>query len=438
MPAISGQRAEYDLIVLGAGPGGYSAALEAARLGARVALVERDEPGGTCLHRGCIPAKTMYEASRHCEPFHEATERRYRVIQELHGQLLKLLAHPKITLIRGEGFIEGPSRVRVTQGGNVQSVEAPRLVVATGSVPIMPDGLPPVGLKMDSDGATFLETLPARAVVVGGGYTGCEYAGILNTYGVPVTIVELGEHLLMTEDADIVAELTASFTARGIDVRTRTSLDDVELRPTDLLLVTVGRTPESSGVGLEQLGVRFGRRNGLVVNERMESGVPGVYAIGDVLDAKWRFAHVAEAEAKVAVRNALGQDARADYRVVPSTIFTDPLVMSVGARESDLNREDYVVGKALFRHNSMANCSGDTRGFVKILVERGAPHRILGAAAVGQDIEIHQMAMAMASGATVHDVAEMIHFHPSRGEAVKQAAEAAARRLEAEARRAVR
>ncbi|HOS92012.1 MAG TPA: FAD-dependent oxidoreductase, partial [Armatimonadota bacterium] len=266
MSATIGQPVEYELMVLGAGPGGYSAALEAARLGARVALIERDEPGGTCLHRGCIPAKTMYEASRHCEPFHEATERRYRVIRELHGQLLKLLTHPKITLIRGQGFIETPSRVRVTTGDDVQIIAAPRLVVATGSVPIMPDGLPAVGRKMDSDGATFLEALPARAVVLGGGYTGCEYAGILNTYGVPVVIVELGEHLLMTEDADVVAELTANFTARGIDVRTGTSLEEVELQPTDLLLVTVGRVPESSGVGLEQLGVRFGRRNGLVVN----------------------------------------------------------------------------------------------------------------------------------------------------------------------------
>jgi len=425
---------EYDLVVLGAGPGGYSAALEGARLGAKVALVERDEAGGTCLHRGCIPAKSMYESSRRCEPFDEATQRKYRVIRELHGQLKKLLSHPRIDLIRGDGTVESPHRVRVT-GPDERTVAGRKLILATGSTPIMPESFMGLGRLLDSDGVTFLEDLPRRVFVVGGGYTGCEYAGILNTYGSEVTIVERGDGLLSTEDSDIVAEMSQSFTQRGIAVRTRTSIDDIELQDGDLVLVTIGRAPESSGIGLEELGVAFGARNGLRVNERMETGVPGVYAIGDLLDAPWRFAHVAEREARVAARSALGQPATMSYRIVPSTIFTDPLIVSVGARESELDRSDCIVGKAHYRYNAFANCGDDTRGFLKMIVERDSPHRILGAAAVGQGMDIHEIAMAMECEATVHTVAEMIHFHPSRSETVKVAAEMVVRRLEAAARR---
>lgn len=435
MPSVGGAKAHYDLVVLGAGPGGYSAAVAAAHRGATVALIERSQLGGTCLHRGCIPAKSMFQSTIMREPFGPATERKLRVIDELHGQVQKLLSHPKITVIHGDGYIASPGTVCVTNGEDT-TVTWDRLVIATGSSPFVPPDLAGRPNVMTSDGVVQLREVPRRVVVLGGGYTGSEYGGILAHYGSEVTIVELGARILKTEDADIIGVVTDELSHRGVRILTETHLEDAGLGEPDLLLVGIGRRPDSKGIGLEELGIRMGAKNGILVNTRMETNVDGVYAIGDVIAEEWRLAHVAEKEATIAVRNALGETCEVCYDVIPSTIFTDPMVASVGKREFELERGTYVVGKARHSDNSMAHCCNDTRGFVKVLVGKSEPHRILGAAAVGDHhVDVHEIAMAMECGATVRTVAEMVHFHPSRNEAAKMAAQNAVRKLQSRERR---
>ena len=463
------------ITILGGGPGGYTAAFAAAKAGAAVTLIEPAGMGGTCLNSGCIPTKTLKASAEALETAHRLAEfgisgvgaavadmaaivaRKDKVGQVLRGGLEKTCVNLKITLLRGQGKLVGGTTVRVAlNDGGETVVEGDAVILATGSRSM---DLP--GLAVDhkhiisSDDALNLPTVPKRLLIVGGGVIGCEMAFIFRAFGSEVRIVEGQTRLLPLPavDEEISKLILRETKKRGIATclgATTTGVVPqadgslaVGLGPSpfvdpqlaykgedstqaDLVMVTVGRAPNSQDLGLTEAGVAMDARGWITVNERMETSAKNIYAVGDVLGpAKIMLAHVAAVEGLCAVANCLGGNEVMNYRVVPSGIFTSPEVGTVGMSEAEAKAKNIPVRTSLFQMRELgkAQAMGETAGLFKLICEEQSG-KILGAHIAGAHASdlVAEAALAMQLGATAADLVNTIHAHPTLAEGLYEAA----------------
>ncbi len=448
--------AEYDVAVIGAGPGGYVAAIRCAQRGAKVAVIERRYLGGVCLNVGCIPTKTLiytaelYRKMTHAEDYGlkikdlrldmpALLQRKNKVVDINTGGIAALFKANGIEHIHGEAVVTAPGRIRVGK----EEVAAKKIIVATGGRPAQLKGLEFNGKTIiGSTRALELTEVPKRIAVIGAGALGAEFACIWNAFGAEVTLIEAMPTVLPREDEEITKRMESVFKKRGMDVRAGTKVAKVEHRDkgvrlelegkkdgkveVDMVLVAVGLECNSEVVTqTPSLGIKVGPRGGILVNEHLETDAPGIYAIGDVIDKTW-LAHGASAEAIVAATNATGGNRKMDYRVVPACNFTSPEVASVGLTEKKAREQGYEVkvGRFMYAGNGRAHAIGETDGMVKIVGD-AATDEILGvhimSAEAGEMIAAAALAMSME--ATVEEIVHTIHTHPTLSEAILEAAE---------------
>ena len=445
----------HDLIVVGGGPAGYASALYAAGAGLDVGLVERSKLGGTCLHVGCIPAKELLETAAvfravgHAAEFGVTTsaptldmdvaqQRKQGIIDRLTGGLAHLLGSRKVTVYDGSGALGAGRTVTVSGGDESVILTGRNVILATGSVPRVLDGFDVDGKQVvTSDELLSLETVPATAVVVGGGAIGCEFASMLCDMGSEVTLLEALPRLLAGADTDVSRHIERSFKRRGIKVHTGVGVagsdpsgglqtvrygDGTEVRA-ELVVVSVGRRPLTDGLGLDGTAVRIDERGFVEVDECCRTAEDGVYAVGDVV-ATPQLAHVGFAEGMLAVQDLLGEEPVAlDYAGVPWCIYCHPEVAFAGLTEQAARDAgwDVVVSKHRYASNGRAMIVGDTDGFVKVVAERtagGDAGRLLGVHLVGPwaTEQLGQGYLAVNWEATVADVAGFIQPHPTLSE----------------------
>ena len=446
----------YDLIVVGAGSGGFAAARTARDAGANVALVDQGPLGGLCILRGCMPSKTLIATGDLLHEIRRAGDLAigageptldYPALQARKRRLVREWADYRISGIEtfpvyhGAARFESPTTLRVGD----ELLRAPRFIVATGSVVAPPVilGLEQAGY-LDSDAALDLERPPKSLIVLGGGYVGCELAQFFHRAGVPTTIVIRGKHLLTNEDADVAEALTGYLREEGIEIVTGATFERVSVRDgkkvvhvvaggaardvvADEILYALGRLPAVDGLNLEAAGVEYHELTGIPVDETLRTSNPNVFAVGDVT-GKYALVHVAIQQGEVAARNAVrnGRE-KIDYRLTKThTIFTDPQVAVAGETEKSLQAAGtpYLKADYPFNDHGKAVALGRTRGFVKMLA---APSdgRILGAAILGPDASdlIEPLVVAMAFGATVEQYAKIPHLHPTLVEILTYPAE---------------
>ena len=450
------------IVVIGGGFGGYTAALRAARLGAEVTLIEKDRLGGTCLNAGCIPTKVLLEGARRLMELRTMEEhgikvgdfsldlaalrkRRDGIVNQLVRGIKRQLDDNGVRVLKGVASLVTPHRVRVKlDDGTSEEMEATAVIVATGSVPASIAGLEGA---LTSKEALSLQEIPETLVIVGGGVIGVEFACLFSALGTEVTIVEALPRLLPAEDEDISRGMAWLLQRRGVKILTDSSVegmsgDEVVVKTregerrlrAERVLVAVGRVPYIEGLNLEALGVEA-RRGAVVVNERMETNVPGIYAVGDVT-GRYFLAHVASVQGEVAAENAMGRFKRMDYAVIPRCIFTVPEVAAVGLTEGEARKQGYeVVAAALpWTFSEKAVIDGEVEGLVKIVAADG---RLLGMHIIGSQASslIMEGAMAMAAGARLEEIASLVHPHPTLSELIKRVADAASKapRLELKA-----
>jgi dihydrolipoamide dehydrogenase len=451
----------FDVVVVGSGPGGYVGAIRATQLGLKVAVVEADRPGGIWLNWGCIPTKALLRNAEVLRLFQRAGDfgisvdnlradyavahRRSRQVADRMAKGVEFLFRKnKIALVPGRGELAAPNAVRVhaREGGPPRTIEAGAIVLATGAEPRSLPGLTIDGERIiSSDEALRLERLPRSLIVVGAGAVGVEFADVFAAYGVQVTIVEALPRLLPLEDEEVSRVLARSFAKRQIDVRTGASVIgvkagrdsvaveiDQEGKGTRLtaerVLVAVGRGARTRGLGLEGLSVAT-QRNYVKVTPRMESSVPGIYAIGDVAGPPL-LAHKASAEGIVAAEVIAGRAPRGvDYRAVPSCTYCHPQVASLGLTEAQAREggREVRIGKYQFQANGKAQALAEPEGLVKI-VAAADTGEILGVHIVGAEATelIAEFGLGKTLEATVEEVAHTIHAHPTLSEAVMEAA----------------
>jgi dihydrolipoamide dehydrogenase len=450
-----------DVAVIGAGPGGYVAALRAAGLGASVAVIEREDVGGTCLNKGCIPTKALLASTGLLRAISRSEEfgvsvadvtfdaaaiasRSRGVVETMRKGVEGLLSHAGVKLLKGTGTLKGPNAVEIAGEDGTVTLEFGAVIIATGSEWIELPGLETDGGKViTSDHAFALDDLPASIAVVGGGAVGCEFAEIYSALGVETTIVEMMPQLLPGEDTELARRLEAALKRKGIKVATKTRVTGLESEGDILRLLTeggnaieagkvmvaVGRAPCTAGLGVEALGINLeGRRVG--VDARMQTSVPGIYAIGDVT-GKYLLAHVASAQGVVAAENACGKDAEIDYAAVPRCVYTDPEYAAVGLGESEA--ADAGIEAAVYRVQlgrvGRALTLGETFGLAKMTCEK-ASGKVIGFHLLAPHASelLSEVSTAMAGGLTAEELARVIHPHPTMSEIVWEAAQGSAGR----------
>ena len=447
----------FDVAVIGAGPGGYPAAIRAAQLGATVALIERDQLGGTCLNWGCISTKALIAGAERRRQMAEAdavglephtadvdyarlAERKDRIVKDLRDAIVKLLDVNGVAVFNGHGELIGRGRVAVRGEGRETVIDAANVIVATGSEPVMPPELPKHDRVVDS--RTFLarRQLPRTMLIVGGGIIGCEFACMAAQFGVQVTVIELLEDILAFVDRDVRGALRRYMEKTlGIRILTGKRLEHVraddavvagvvngtELRA-DLLLAALGRRPVTRGLGLENAGLETDQQGYIPVNEFLQTDAPTIFAIGDVIGGP-QLAHAATSNGLIAAENACGPARQKAETVVPACIFTAPEIAAVGLTEQQARQQGiaFKKGKFLFAHLPKAIAAGDTVGFVKWLAD-AETERLIGAHAVGPHATelIAQAALALRAQYTARDVARTVHAHPTFAEAWQEAAAA--------------
>ncbi len=442
---------QYDVAIIGAGPGGYVAAIRAAQLGGKVACIEREYIGGTCLNWGCIPTKAMvagverYHQIKNSKnfgitvgdvtiDFNGLMAHKDKVVKTLRGGIAGLFKKNSIDSIAGNATLVTPNTIKVTRAdGSTETITAKNIILATGSEPVR---LPVPGLDGEgiwtSNEAVNAPFVPKRLLVMGAGAIGCEFAYVFNNLGSKVTVVELMPQILPLEDAEIAAELNKSLKRQGITLMNDAKVKEVkhqadgskqvvietakgdQIVECDIVLVGVGRRAVLEGLGIEGLGIRTHKR-GIEVNEKMETNVPGIYAIGDVI-GKIQLAHVASAEGIVAASNALGHNETMKYKVVPSCVYTVPEVASVGLTEAQAIAEghDVKVGKFSLRGLGKMMAMGETEGLVKVVAD-AQYGEVLGVHIMGPHATdmIGEPTTAMSLEATLEDMVRVIHAHPT-------------------------
>ncbi|HJD97221.1 dihydrolipoyl dehydrogenase [Mailhella massiliensis] len=465
------------ITVIGAGPGGYTAAFDAAKRGAEVTLVESRWLGGTCLNCGCIPTKTLKSSAEALETVHRAKEfgilcegtpsvdmpsviaRKRKVSETLRGGLEKTCRKLKVKVVMGRGRVVSAKLVQATLAdGTVQDIEGDRVIIATGSDVLNLPSLPVDGKYiLSSNEALELDHVPARLVIVGGGVVGTELAFIFRAFGSEVTIVEGQNRLLPVPsvDEEMSKLLLREAKKKGIKVELCRTVNSTkveggkvyadlgpspflapELVPAsakkpatleaDCIFMTIGRVPVTDGLGLAEAGVATDKRGYITVNDYLETSVPGIYAIGDILGpARIMLAHMASAEAHAAVANIFGASEKPNYNVVPSGIFSSPEIGDVGLTEAQAKEKgfDVVTSEFQFRELGKAQAMGELPGVFKLVADK-ASGKLLGAHFAGAHATdlIAECALALETGAKVADIARTIHAHPTLAEGVMEAA----------------
>ena len=448
----------YDVAVIGAGPGGYVSGIRAAQLGAKVAVIEKGLVGGTCLNVGCIPTKTLIASTELIRQAGEAEEfgveipkviphwdkmqeRKDKVSETLRKGIEGLFKAHKITLIRGVGKLESPTEVEVQREEGSDTISAEKMIIATGSDPAQ---LPTFDFSqssvLTSTEALSLESVPKSLIIVGSGVIGSEFACIFSELDTEITMVELMDRMLPTEDTRISKQMKSIFRRQDIQILTETTVEEVlEYRDDGIkvklssgdeleaekLLVSIGRKLNSGGLGLDQVGVKMDERGRIDVNKKMETSVPNIYAIGDVVGGVL-LAHVASFEGICAAENAMGKESTMDYTVVPACIFTHPEIGSVGLTPDKASEAGHEIETSRFSFGGLgkALAMGEDRGFVQ-LVAAAKTEKLLGAQIMGPHASdlIHEVALAISLGATAEQVSSTIHAHPTLSEAIMEAAE---------------
>lgn len=447
-----------DLIVIGAGPGGYVAAIRAAQLGMKVVIVEKDTCGGTCLNYGCIPTKALYKNAQvvnymeHSKEFgiqiggykldmEQVQARKNKIVKTLTGGVEFLLKSNKITIEKGTAKIIKAGLVAVTaKDGTVKKLEGKRILIASGS---KSSRLPIEGMELEgvitSKEALDMKAVPKEIVIIGGGVIGIEFAGIYQSFGAKVTVVEFMPHIIPNVDVEITGRLKALLEKRGIKIMTGSKVEKIEKKGTGLsvqvdmggkkqalscneVLVSTGREMDVEGLNLDALGIRYDRK-GIKVDADYQTNISGIYAIGDVT-GRVMLAHVASEEGKVAVERMAGEKSEVDYNLIPNSIFTFPDVSSIGLSEEQAKEQgiDYVTSKYQFSGNGKALTMNDAEGMVKVIASRDLS-KILGVHIIGPNASdlIAEAAIAMNGMFTVEEAADVMHGHPTLSEAFDEA-----------------
>ncbi|KYG67922.1 dihydrolipoyl dehydrogenase [Bdellovibrio bacteriovorus] len=455
---------QFDLIVIGSGPGGYVGAIRAAQLGLKTAVIEKDKTfGGTCLNVGCIPSKALLESSEHyVAAQHDFAAhgikvskvdldlptmlaRKDKVVKQNTEGINFLFKKNKITPFTGFGKIVAPGKVEVkADDGNTQVLTTKNIVIATGSAPVE---LP--FLKFDekrivsNTGALVLSQVPKTMIVVGGGVIGLELGSVWQRLGAKVTVIEYANRLGGTMDQDCMNVLKRGLEKEGMSFLLSTKVtaskalnDGIEVTyesltdgktssmKADVVLVATGRKPFTNGVGCEEMGIQKDPQGRIVVDKHFQTNVPGIYAIGDVI-AGPMLAHKAEEEGVALAEMLAGHAGHVNYNTVPGVIYTHPEIAAVGLTEEQLKEKgiEFNVGKFPFMANGRARAKGFTEGFVKIIADKKTD-RILGAHMVGPSVSelIHEVVVCMEFGGSSEDLARSFHAHPTLSEAVREAA----------------
>jgi dihydrolipoamide dehydrogenase len=452
----------YDVIVIGAGPAGYVCAIRAAQLGLKTAVAEKESLGGVCLNVGCIPSKALlrnaevvrilknggrefgFETGEVRVDYAAAVKRSRQVSARMVKGVEFLLKKNSIDVLRGSACLREPGAIELTpvEGGSATRLTAKHIVLATGARPVLPPGIVPDGERILTYREAILqETLPASAVIIGGGPIGLEFATVWNAYGVPVTIVEMLPRIAPLEDEEASAELAKNFARRGIEIRTgsrvtsaRSSAGGVALQvQTDSatgnleagqVLVAVGFRPNSENLGLESLGVAMDKGR-ILIDERMATNIPGVWAVGDVT-GKLMLAHVGSAMGKACAENIAGlRGAVLDYDYLPRAIYSHPQVASFGLTESQAAARGISVRTARFpfQANGKALGLGDYGGWVKLIAE-AQQGTLIGAHLIGPEATelLPELTLARQAGLGIEAIARNVHAHPTLSEVLMEAA----------------
>ncbi|MEI7881617.1 MAG: dihydrolipoyl dehydrogenase [bacterium] len=446
---------KYDIIFLGAGPGGYIAALKAAQMGASVAIVEQGYLGGTCLNVGCIPSKALLASAELIHSIRGAASmgvkvsgdvtfdwpaiqaRKDKVLQTLRGGIKSLFASRKVTLIQGRGKLNGPGKVTVETKAGTEEISASKIIIAVGSIPARIPGWPTDPERVcTSDESLHWKTLPARLLIVGGGVIGCEFACMMREFGVQVSVVELMPRLLPELDESLGEPLQKVFTKRGIQCFTGTKVETLTVGDTvkavlsngqtveaDRVLLSIGRRANTADIGLETVGLTTDR--GFIrVDDHMETPVKGIYCIGDA-NGRCLLAHAASAQGVAAVENALGHS-HAFTAPIPSAVYTFPEIGAVGITQAQAKKAGIPIAIGVFPLAALgkAIAVGHSEGFVKVIRHRETG-LLLGVHMMGHNATecIASAGAMLHKKVTVQELAEVVYAHPTIGESIKEAAE---------------
>ncbi len=449
------KKKKVDVAVIGAGPGGYVAAIKAAQMGRSVVLIEKKDLGGTCLNVGCIPSKTLLSNAKVLQKIKNAKnygievgeisfnytkmkERKDEVVSQIKQSLEKLIYSNGIEIIKGEAEFISPYELKI-RGNSHELVCAEKIIIATGSKPIDISAFPCDHNRIcNSTSILDIKELPKSLVIIGGGYIGCEFASLFAELEVKVTIIEALPSIVQAQGQVISAHLTRSFVKRGISILTDSTVETIDKKQKGLLvhlkggekvesemaIVAVGRKLNTQDLHLEKAGVSLGLKGEIEVNERLETKVTGIYAIGDIT-AKAMLAHTASHQGIIAASNACGLKMQIHYDAVPEVIFTDPEIGMVGLSEDEAKKEGYHVSVGMFPFQALGKsiASMETEGFVQIIADKDTK-AILGAQVVGHEasILIAEMALAINNELTLDCVIDTIHAHPTVSESWLEAA----------------
>ncbi|WP_416826998.1 dihydrolipoyl dehydrogenase [Ectobacillus polymachus] len=453
---------DLDTVVIGAGPGGYVAAIRAAQLGQKVAVIEKGAIGGVCLNIGCIPSKALISAGHRYEhavhssdmgitaenvkvDFSKVQAWKQSVVKKLTGGVETLLKGNKIEIIRGSAFFVDSNSLRAITETSAQTYNFKNAIIATGSTPIQIPGFEFSKRVIDSTGALSLPEIPKKLVVIGGGYIGMELGTAYANFGTEVTILEAGDEILSGFEKSMSAIVKRGLKKKGnVKIFTKAFGKSVEEREdgvtvhfetkgemnsieADYVLVTVGRRPNTRDIGLEQVGIKVSERGVIEIDKQCRTNIPNIYAIGDVVPGP-PLAHKASYEGKVAAEAISGHPSEIDYIGIPAVCFTDPELATVGYTKKQAEAEglEVVTAKFPFGANGRALSLNSTEGFVE-LITRKEDGLIVGAqvAGAGASDIISELGLAIEAGMTAEDIAQTIHAHPTLGEITMEAAEVA-------------
>ena len=452
---------KFDVTVIGGGPGGYVCAIRLSQLGLKTACIEsRGSLGGTCLNVGCIPSKNLLNFS---ENFHKAKnfekigieigevklnldkmmKNKEKAVTVLTKGIEFLFKKNKVTYFKGTGSFKSVNEISILAEGKETIVQSDKIIISTGSSPVSIPGMEFDEEKiLSSTGALSLSKLPKKMVVVGGGYIGLEMGSVWSRLGTQVEVIEFLDHITPGMDGEVSKEFEKILKNQGIKFQLNTKVEKITKSKNnvtintinkekkknkieaDVVLISVGRKPNTKGLNLENVGVQIDEKGRVKVNKNFQTNIKNIYAIGDVIEGPM-LAHKAEEEGIAVAELIAGQSGHVNYDIIPSVVYTSPEVASVGKTEEQLkkNKNNYKVGKFPFMANSRAKAIGESEGFVKILAD-AITDKVLGVHIIGPHAGemIAEMAVAMEFGASSEDIARTCHAHPTFSEAIKEAA----------------
>lgn len=449
---------EKDIVIIGGGPGGYSAAIRAAQFGADVLLIEAESLGGTCLNKGCIPTKALYKNAQMINELNNAAEfgikidgftidmdevmkRKQKIVDTLKDGVLKLMQANSIETINGKASLASSKMIKVIDSkGKESMIKSKNIIIATGSSCLKPliNGidLPEV---MTSDEILLCQRVPKSITIIGGGAIGIEFASVFNAFGSKVTVVELLPKVLENMDSEISKKLVLSLKKKGIGVETEARVIEIiktkdslsivtngkkgeTLISSEAVLIATGRAPNVDELNLESLGIAYDKK-GVKVDENLQTNIPGIYAIGDVIGGQM-LAHVASEEGIMAVDNIMGLKKQINYYAIPSCVFTFPEIAAVGLSEEEAKNKgiEYCSSKFLFGGNGKALSISEGEGFIKVLAS-AQDKNIIGVHIMGPHASdlISEAVLAVKNKMTVSDISSVVHAHPTLSEAFKEA-----------------